>query len=289
MYDQWTMAIKNIYVSTCHPAGKSDPIFQRMAQGLTLLQVISVIICLIGLSVLVIGSYTSLQHQCKETDKTSVHNESITRNLTVVITEPSNTSYSMSAADINSTHGLKMKQNTFEHQRKIHTSELYQLLLGLMLSCISGLGEAGSMVALKIIQEELDSIHVLTFWFTFTGSCASVVGMILIEHAVLAFPTDIQNGLYLLAHLTTSPCGLLCYIIAMGKLSGHITSIVHTSQIPVNVLLQYVFFKHLQPMDDGLFDLVGAGMVTVGLAIPPIMSLFKVSHSEYQDINTSHD
>ncbi len=250
------------------------------------LQILAAIICLIGLVASATGSYTSLK-------KGHINKEFNTSASTVVIgnlsdiTEFSSSSYFFTTVgDTTSISYLSKALDTSKTQRNINTTDLHELVIGLLLSCFAGFGAATAMVALKSVQDDLDNIHVLTFWFTLTGTIASAIGSGLIEHSELSFPSDLNNGLYLLAHLGTSTCALVFYIIARKKLSAHITSIVYSSQIPVNVFLQYTLFKHLQPMDGGLLEIVGAGIVTVGLVIPPVMSLIKLKNSEYQTIDT---
>ncbi len=157
--------------------------------------------------------------------------------------------------------------------RKIHTSSIYELVIGLSLPCIAGLSEAISLIALKMIQSDLESVLVLSFWFTLSGMIASSILMIPFERTRLAFPGNLENGLYLLGHLGTSSFAMVCYVVAMGKLSSHLMSLFNTAQIPVNVFLQYVFFKHLQPMKCGLIEVIGASVVTVGLSIHPVMTI----------------
>ena len=158
-------------------------------------------------------------------------------------------------------------------RRNIYISSTAELMIGLILSCIAGLCEAISLIGLKMIQNDIENVLVLSFWFTLSGTVASSVIMIPLEWTRLAVPEDLENSLYLLGHVGTSSLAMVCYVVAMGKLTSHLMSLFNSAQIPVNIFLQYIFFKHLQPMKCGLMEVIGAIIVTIGLSIHPIMTL----------------
>ncbi len=157
--------------------------------------------------------------------------------------------------------------------------DLRQLIFGVALAVMAGFGEAVSVISLNCIQDNLENIHVLTFWFVVSGMVCSFPGMFAFEHEVLSFPTELSSGCYLAGHVVTSSLALLCYIVAMENLSASLMSILASAQIPVNVLLQYAFFTQLQPMHGGNFELIGSSIVTRGLIIQPIMDLCQTNNN----------
>ncbi len=121
-----------------------------------------------------------------------------------------------------------------------------------------------------------DSVHILTFWYTMIGTISSAILMLPIEYSKIALPRDCTRVFYLLGHVGTSSCALLCYIISMEKLSAHFWSLLTTGDIPISVIMQYVLFKNLQPMDSNMVELAGAIIVTFGLLVQPLSVIIQM-------------
>ncbi len=225
-----------------------------LKEELKLPHIISFLICLAGFSVLVIGPYMEISSQEQESGSPREFNGTFSNGTEIW----------------NSTN-----MNEPDGKRHLQTTNIKELLIGLSLAVAAGFGEAISLISLKLIQDKIQSVHVLTFWFVLSGILVSVPAMYVLEYDSLSFPTDLENCLYLLGHVVTSPVALLCYIVSMGKLSACLMSILSTSQIPINVLLQYTFFRQLQPMRGGFLEIIGAGVVTIGLIIQPIVKMIR--------------
>ncbi len=227
---------------------------------------ISMTICSIGLLILVIGSYMSVENE----DTNHLENG------TTVVEE---TWYILNKSDTNSYGNTSLHSIQSQNiKRKIHTSTIPELIIGLTLSCLAGLGEIISMIGLKTNQNNIESVHVLTFWFTLSGTVSSAILMVPLEYARITLPTNITNCFYLLGHIGASTCAILCYITAMEKLRAHVMSLVNTVQIPVLVFLQYVLFSQLQPMESNVFVVCGAIVVTGGLMLNPVVTVIKIKY-----------
>ena len=215
--------------------------------------VLSLLICFIGFSVLIAGPYLTIMSKDNKDILSLESNETLSN-----VTEKRNTIF---------------QGNLPQNNRNIQTTNLSQLILGIVFAVVAGFGEAVSVVSLNIIQDNLPSIHVLTFWFLLSGIICSAAGMFVFERDTMTFPTEILSSCYLAGHVLTSSGALLCYIIAMETLSASLMSILASAQIPINVLIQYAFFKQLQPINGGILEIIGASIATMGLIIQPFVAI----------------
>ncbi len=216
--------------------------------------VMSLCVCLVGFSILIAGPYLKV-----------TSNDNFQTNEGILLIEFNETLLNFTK-NVNTTTSVR---NIPENDK----TNLSQLILGLVLAVVAGFGEAISVISLNSIQDDLENIHVLTFWFVVSGIICSVLGMLAFERESMTLPTDLFNGGYLMGHVVTSSGALLCYIIAMSHLSASLMSILASAQIPVNVLLQYAFFKQLQPINGGTLEILGASIVTLGLIIQPLIDI----------------
>ena len=232
--------------------------------------VMSLCVCLIGFSILIAGPFLKV-----------TSNDNFQRNGDILSVEFNKTMFNFTK-NVNTT----LVRNIPENDK----TNLSQLILGLVLAVVAGFGEAVSVISLNSIQDDLENIHVLTFWFVVSGIICSVLGMLAFERESMSFPTDLFNGGYLIGHVVTSSGALLCYIIAMSHLSASLMSILASAQIPVNVLLQYAFFKQLQPINGGTLEILGASIVTLGLIIQPLIDIHGdgCRNSNNADINETN-
>ncbi len=265
-----------------------------LKEKIQLIHVISMLVILSGLVVLIVGSYKSLKREneiCSnslthETEAALLNNTQETENKNMYFInseylrkmQSDVVRYATNDISNETLHGLKVsnlanRRHAGSCNRNIHISNIYELIIGLTVPCLAGLGEAISLIGLKLIQTELESVLVLSFWFTLSGTIVSCIAMLPLEYNRLSFPGNLENSLYLSGHIVTSSLAMVCYVIAMGMLSSHLMSLFNSAQIPVNVFLQYIFFKHLQPMDCGLMEVIGACIVTIGLSIHPVITL----------------
>ncbi len=246
-----------------------------LKERIEILHVISMLVCLIGLGLLISGSYMTFtdenpMYSCSQISQYEV------KLLNMHGTESQNTSLGGGTHSNENITGLEQSNlvnaSTIaaDSHRNICISNIRELVIGLTLSCIAGVGEAVSLIGLKQVQSDIESVLVLSFWFTLSGAISSSIAMFSFEYTKLATPENLETGLYLLGHLGTSSLAMVCYVTAMGKLPSHMMSVFNAAQIPVTVVLQYAFFTQLQPIDSGLVEVVGACIVTVGLCIQPV-------------------
>ena len=256
-----------------------------LKEELKLGSVMSLFVCLIGFSILIAGPYltiTSKDDFRKNEGFLSIEfNETLFNFKGTINTNITLQNTLQNDLQNNLEKYLEEKNRTDLSQGQMSETDLSQLILGLIVAVMAGFGEAVSVISLNSIQDDLENVHMLTFWFVLSGIICSLPGMFAFERELMSFPTELLNGCYLAGHIITSSLALLFYIVAMENLSASLMSILASAQIPVNVLLQYAFFTQLQPMKGGTSELIGAVVVTLGLIIQPLIDLCRTN------INTS--
>ncbi len=242
-------------------------------ENITILCFISTITCLVGESVIIIGLVLTIVEGGTEMN-----------NQTMLYQNSSN-----HGPNVNET-SLRLLENSLP-ERNIHTTSLTKLIFGIGIALIGGLGEAISFVSLKRIQDNVPSIHILTFWFTVLGIVSSIVAMLALEFNHLSMPQDWVNCLYLLGHVVMSSSAIIVYIVAMENSPVYITSIFINALIPIDMFLQYVCFPGLQPMKGSLYDMSGSVLVTLGLLIPPVLTVVVATNKDSRgsEDTESHD
>ncbi len=260
-----------------------------LKEELKLGSVMSLFVCLIGFSILIAGPYITTTSKDGFGNNEGIFSMEFNETLfnfngTIITNIPLHNDLQNDLQNDLENY-LQEKNRTDLSQGQMSRSKsnghLSQLILGLIIAVMAGFGEAVSVISLNCIQDDLENVHVLTFWFVLSGIICSVFGMFAFEREVMSFPTELLNGCYLAGHIITSSLALLFYIVAMENLSASLMSILASTQIPVNVLLQYAFFTQLQPMKGGTSELIGASVVTLGLIIQPLLDLCQTN------INTS--
>ncbi len=166
-------------------------------------------------------------------------------------------------------------ENLSERQRNIHTGTIIELLTGVAGCLLCGIAEAISIISLKHIQDDIKEVHIITFWMGVSGLVLTTVAIVVFELDDLDYPRDIPKAFYLVGQAFAIACGQCFYVLAMEKTSAHLLSIILNGQIPTNMLFQYVIVKNFQPISGGLYDIIGAFIVTIGLVLPPLIDLCK--------------
>ena len=160
--------------------------------------------------------------------------------------------------------------------RNMHTGTVKQLLTGIAVAILSGLGEAVSVVVQKYYEDEFPSVHVLTFWSSAAGIILSLSYLLVIQYQSIAIPQDLGTCLLVLGNSLVNGLGLTLYIISMKVASTYVLSIFHNAHIPTALLFETVWFENLQPIREGIYDLIGPIILSVGLLIPPVWTLAEV-------------
>ncbi len=242
-----------------------------LKENISRLSLISMSICFIGLSLILLGL----------TD-TIIGNNGVSPGDTTIqqnVIPSSRTNISFLDLHRNSTDFINVSQigqiNAGESGDRIHrhiyTGTITELIFGVLGSILSGVVEAVSIISLKYIQDDITEVHILTFWTAVAGIILSTAGMIVFEINKIDFPHNLTESLFLVGHGTAVAAGMFSWVAAMEKTSAHVISIVCNAQIPLNMVFQYVIVKHFQPISGGIYDIIGACVVTVGLVIPPVI------------------
>ncbi len=269
-----------------------------LKEQLTLPHLLSVLTCLAGFAVLIVGPINMVNccismntakdqnlltsnpraitlHACITDDLKSLDFSEMCKNISLT---PKGMDIS-TCCDINN---VTFHLGAASADRNLQTKSLGAFIIGLTLPVLAGLGEAVSVICVKLIQGNIHSVHVLTFWFVLSGFTCSLLGMFAFQHDILVMPANALDMAYILGMVTASSGALICYILAMGELSASLMSIFSCTEIIANVILEYCFFKALQPMDGGVTEIIGAVVVTFGLLIYPVIGYISVKckHTE---------
>ena len=178
----------------------------------------------------------------------------------------------------------KLNISLDKHNRKMQTSTLPRLIIGLVIPIIAGLTEAMTLISVKIVQKDIESVQIFTFWFALSGVILSVIGMLIFERSSMSFPmSNLPNILYLLGHVGCSSMAIICNVFSMRRVPAYMMGIFCNVQIPINMFLQYVFFRSWQPMDGGWIDGAGSVVVTVGVLIVPTIVILTTGQNNHVD------
>ncbi len=242
-----------------------------LKENISKLSLISMSICFIGLSLILLGlSDTILENN-------GVSSENITMQQSVMNTSGTNISFLGLHPDfygsINANQSEQSNSEAFgeEVHRHIYTGTIAELIVGVLGCIVCGVMEAVSIISLKYIQDDIPDVHILTFWMAVAGVIFSTAGMIVFEMNKIDFPHNLTETLFLVGHGTAVATGMFTWVAAMEKTSAHVISILCNAQIPLNMVFQYIIVQHFQPISGGIYDIIGACVVTVGLAMPPVI------------------
>ena len=237
-----------------------------LKEQITTLATLALVICLCGITFILLGLTKTVTMEASElhdqlnavNTSTAVHNQSFL--------------FQTTGSNHRENHN---SDNPSEKQRNIHTGTINELIMGVAGCLICGVAEAISIVSLKYIQDDIREVHIITFWMGVSGLVITAVAIVAFELDALNYPCDIPKALYLVGQAFAVACGQCFYVLAMEKTSAYLLSIILNGQIPTNMLFQYIIVKNFQPISGGLYDIIGAFIVTIGLVLPPIIDLCK--------------
>ena len=249
------------------------------------------ILCLVGIFILTYGLVEKIEGENKDSAITSLETNHTMGVLPINLLMSDNAfvkNYTniKSNVAINEAFSpeLTLNQTIPSKQRKVHTSTLTclkRLSIGLGMSVLAGLAEAATLISVKIIQHDINSVQIFTFWFALPGIILSFIGMLIFERHSMSFPyNNITNLLYLLGHTGCSSLALTCWVFSMERAPAYIVGIFSNVQIPINMLLQYALFKSWQPLAGGWIDATGTAIVVIGVLIVPLITVHKLKSNE---------
>ncbi len=235
-----------------------------LKEEISWLAIASLIICLFGISLILLGLTNTINEsgeEMQEFSKTANQSNKGSNHLNNVLRTVSKE--------------IQFKKTVSHNQHRIHTGTIKKLAIGVCGCIFCGLAEAVSIVSLKYIQDDISEVHILTFWMGVSGLIFSIIVLLIHDLGQIDYPRNISQSLYLAGHALAIATGQCVYVLAMEKTPAHVISILLNAQIPTNMLFQYVIVRNLQPISGSIYDIIGACIVTLGLVLPPVANLCK--------------
>lgn len=223
-----------------------------LKESISIVKSVSILLSILGCILVIVGLFTTVQID-------SPSGDNVTEN-----TQP---------------YSIEIQQNisstTLSPSKAATTSSIKNLILGFLICIASGVIEMCVVVFSKLMQDEIESVMILSFWVSIAGWIVSIIFMCILELDKLFFPTDAMNLLYLAGHTFATGIACVVYFVALNFGSAIICSIVMNLEIPLRLLFQYVFAVDLQPVSGNGWDILGAVTVTVATALPPIVEFIQ--------------
>ncbi len=163
---------------------------------------------------------------------------------------------SQSTTDLNNTNGLWIGQ-----------------VFGVILAVGSGLAQTSFILGEKkaVSCDPPVSGPVLSFWISVAGLPISIVLMPIFEK--LTFVSNIVPILLVIGHAVSAGLSIIFICLALERAPGMVVSLALTSDLPIRVLAQYLVIPNYQPPGGGMFDIIGAAVVTLALCLPGIWDI----------------
>ena len=125
----------------------------------------------------------------------------------------------------------------------------------------------------NVIGTELQKVMpmMITSYFAMFGSIISIILNIYVEPFVLDI--SLLQLLYVFVHCIGSCLDVITTVFAIQMIGGVSTSIVHSLQILVMLVLQYTLMRSVQPGHRNWEEIVGAILVTIGSCLCPVSDI----------------
>ncbi len=270
-----------------------------MKERVTLAKQISILICLIGCGLVTFGLLSSLQlgpiqsgpssFEAMEVSYNVSMEDSIHLNPSIITTSMPGASavevpgsaaevlgsaageLSIPSLNITIINGTEMLPSVVHRL----SSSTQDVILGFVVCFLSGIIQSMTVTLTKLLKDEVKHFMILTFYFTWSGLFISVTLMLIFEVNKLTFPTDLLNISYVAGHTFLTGASAVLYFVALNYGSAIVISIAFNVEIPMRLLFQYVLASHLQPVEGSVWDICGAIVVTIGIALPAVTQLVK--------------
>ncbi len=254
----------------------------KMAKGL------SVVLCIIGSSLIVMGLISTVESVKQESHISSVDNENISSPLYINIkngTSGNNTGMLPLPVEYSKTQQEPIPVSKERNHRNINTTDTRTLLFGFALCASNGLLDCIAMYCSTLIKKHVDDVLIINFWYIMMSTTFSFVMMFAVEYKRLTLPSQWDDIMFLMAHALSTGFGYLLWSALIVFLSFVAISLIMNFEIPVKMLCQYVIFPQLQPIKGGIYDCVGAVVITVGLLIPSVGELLEYRQKKSDEMS----
>ncbi len=148
------------------------------------------------------------------------------------------------------------------------TSSTQDFIFGLMIACLSGISGNLFTTMTKVLQNHLESPVILAVWYKISGMILCAILMLIFELDNICLPSEAKNWLFLAIHVSSNIATSVTYYVAFYYATAVVCNIALSLEIPFMITSQYVIFSYLQPINGSLYDLVGAGIITLAVTLP---------------------
>ncbi len=259
-----------------------------LRERVTVAKWVSIVICLIGCGLVTFGLLSSLE--------LGTQTESSSLEAMDALYNSSHLTPSVTMVMFRNAQGVAVtSQNitvpstetpTVTHRLSSSTQEV---IIGFAVCFLSGLIQSMTVTLTKLLKDEVDHFMILTFYFVWSGLVISVTLMLIFEFHKLTFPTDLLNISYVAGNTFLTGASAVWYFVALNYGSAIVISIAFNVEIPMRLLFQYVLASHLQPVEGSVWDICGAIVVTIGIALPAVTQLIKSRMESGRDPETGGD
>ena len=219
-------------------------------------QAFGMILCMIGSALIILGLTRSV-HFVHSLENSHFHRQ----NSTEVLSKNSS---------VQETH----LSQSFP-KRHHHTTTMQYFLLGIGMSVLQGLTDVMYLYCSKTLNDHVDHILILHFWYLIGSILFSSLLMIGFERNRMTLPTQVDDIAFLTTYSLASAIALILNIIILTLLSFLTIGIFLNLEIPLAMLCQYLIVPQIQPIRGGVFDLCGSVLITIGLMLPSLGELWQ--------------
>ncbi len=149
------------------------------------------------------------------------------------------------------------------------------LLFGFFLCLAQALGDCAAFYCSTIMSKDVKDVLFINFWYLMMSNVVSLIMMAIFERDILSLPTKTIDIVYVVVHGLASGLGHLAWYALISFVSFIAITLFVNAEILMKILCQYAIFPHLQPIQRGLFDFIGAIIITIALIIPPVGDLWQ--------------
>ncbi len=240
---------------------------------------ISILLCIIGCGLILLGLISTVQftqNESKDTRHLHVYNES--KDAIKNVTDYQGNFPSVNNTCTNAMLHMNSEQPDVIHQdqRNIRTTTIQGLIYGLFLCAANGIFSCIAMYCSTKMKDHVEDVLIFNFWYNLVSIIISGTMMLTVEWHHLTIPTKLDDIIYTVIHALTTASGQLLWFALISFISFLAITMFVNGETIVKILCQYFIFPELQPIKGGLFDFVGAIIITIGLIIPSVPELWQL-------------
>ncbi len=240
-----------------------------LKESVSMRKVISLLLCVVGCLLIGMGLiFTVQQLELGSSNMEEVSATELGHNMT-------KESYITATTVMNGNDTFRASSDRNVHHRNISTETMSALLFGFLLCFVQAIGDCAALYCSSIMSKEVQDVLYINFWYLVMSNVVSIILMVIFEGDILALPTKSTDIIYVVVHGIASGLAHLALYALISFLSFIAITLFINAEILMKILCQYVMFPQLQPIQGGVFDLIGAIIIAIALVIPPLGELWE--------------